>query len=167
MKNISVMSFACKTLPRLSIGLVTHPMITYFKKEAPVPYNLSTVRTWLLPTATKIRELADALPQVWLDGYQSVIYVHLQSDILLPLWIVTYWELAMEVHDSQAAWKWSIIRLEQQEQSLKNSSWVLQAREHMMRLPWTGCMEDIQDGCDLALLATYFRTNGSVAGCSM
>ena len=63
------------------------------------PANLITetfiVHLWWLPMPTPlvVRKLVEIQHQAWLDGYQSIRYIHLHDTVMthFPLWLISFW----------------------------------------------------------------------------
>jgi len=46
-----------------------------------------------------VRKLVDLQHQAWLDGFQSVKYVHLSDAVTThyPLWLVSFWAAVLDL----------------------------------------------------------------------
>jgi hypothetical protein len=71
-------------------------MAAFFKKDPPddiTERTLLQLRHLATPGPKVVSKLIDRAPQAWLDGYQSVVYSHLQSSVSThyPLWVVSFW----------------------------------------------------------------------------
>lgn len=57
----------------------------------------------LAPPSGLIQAAASALPQRWLDGMEGVLW----KGRGWPLWVVPYWALLSQVHDTRSAWQYA------------------------------------------------------------
>ncbi|KAJ6464631.1 hypothetical protein C8R47DRAFT_1155993 [Mycena vitilis] len=86
----------------LQSAVVTAPQpAQYFSKAAPDindPALLRRVRHLPIPDTKTINKLAACARQAWLDGFQSVMYSHLDGTVThFGLWIVTFWVAVKDI----------------------------------------------------------------------
>jgi hypothetical protein len=67
---------------------------TFFRKDMPGPITDTNVISSLpMPHMALVRKLGCIGHLAWLNGYQSIIYAHLDKSVqtLYPLWVLTFW----------------------------------------------------------------------------
>jgi hypothetical protein len=78
---------------------------SFFKKENPhqiTSLALMTLSRLSIPTFAIVEKLLRYLPQAQLDGYRSVVYVHLGNSLgtYYPLWVVSFWSRVGEFREA-------------------------------------------------------------------
>ncbi|KAM6496341.1 hypothetical protein JOM56_009047, partial [Amanita muscaria] len=89
-------------LPKLVPSQSLQEPIPYLRREPSDPLTKTCVlslRHLPIPTASVITELSRALPQAWIDGYESIQYAHLpgKATTHFPLWVITFWSSVVKL----------------------------------------------------------------------
>jgi hypothetical protein len=52
-----------------------------------------------MPSASVTKKLVVTVKQAWLDGFESVKYVHISTGVAIhfPLWLITFWSSVYEL----------------------------------------------------------------------
>jgi hypothetical protein len=100
--GISIKDTLAFTLPTHAVTIQTIDLAGYFSVTAPDPVSKSMLsRLHRLPTPSKsvVARLVELCHQAWLDGYQSVRYVHLSDTVTThcPLWVISFWALVVDL----------------------------------------------------------------------
>jgi hypothetical protein len=95
-KNVSIHQLIDFTLPKGDAVLSTATLLDYFCHNPPdllSESSLSKIKRLLMPSASVTKELVVAVKQGWLDGFESVKYVHISTGMAthFPLWLITFW----------------------------------------------------------------------------
>jgi hypothetical protein len=145
--------------PSLSIKALTdfllpaqHPKITgelsilsqFFSKDMPSILSgsvMTRLRHLPTPDSTTVRQLVEFSRHAWLDGFQSVRYTHLHSEVVtcFPLWVITFWNEVLDVKKIRARWitsrDWIKVQLKQKK-SIERREMAEQASNMLSVLPW-------------------------------
>jgi len=106
--TLSIRKMLQFTLPRHTSTSNLHVSV-FFRRDMPGPIttdaDISSLRRLPVPSVALVRKLENIGHQAWLNGYQSIIYAHLDnSDLeqdsesvsdpvqtLFPPWVLTFW----------------------------------------------------------------------------
>jgi hypothetical protein len=74
----------------------------FFSKTSPGPIKsegLLQLRHLPIPDTKLVRKLGAEMRPAWLDGFQSVRYVHISGTVLsyFPLWLITFWNEVLDI----------------------------------------------------------------------
>jgi hypothetical protein len=92
--TLSIREMLQFTLPRYSASRLD--VSAFFCKELPGPITeitISSLRRLPVPPVMVVRKLENIGRQAWLNGYQSIMYAHLDKSVQThyPLWVLTFW----------------------------------------------------------------------------
>ncbi|KZP06363.1 hypothetical protein FIBSPDRAFT_940040 [Athelia psychrophila] len=162
--DMSVLQLIKHPLP--PICLVTPspgPASLYFFKDEPAPLGAETTRllkTLSVPTFLRTSDLLASAGQRWLDGYQSIAYVHTSDTTRFPLWILRLWRQILDITAAQKTWADADRYLSGLQ--LKNKLEIrVQAdnfRILLSNLPWHGRVKGFSDNEDVTYLAAFAST---------
>ncbi|KIM92294.1 hypothetical protein PILCRDRAFT_361 [Piloderma croceum F 1598] len=90
------------TLPRHTISVNVHSSESFFSHNSlDTTSDALMIRLRRLPTpaASVVGKLVELRCQAWLDGYQSVNYIHLCDAVSthFPLWVISFWAKALDL----------------------------------------------------------------------
>ena len=99
--GISIQEILDYSLPRTCATVKSDP-VTFFSCRAPDQISESQVAQlqWLpIPTALVVAKLVKYHSQAWLDGYQSIRYMHLCNAVAtyFPLQLISLWETFIDL----------------------------------------------------------------------
>ncbi|KAJ7832671.1 hypothetical protein B0H14DRAFT_3711968 [Mycena olivaceomarginata] len=85
-------------IPTVSSCIVSE----FFSKTSPGPITsegLLRLRHLPIPDTKLVRKLGAEMRQAWLDGFQSVRYVHISGTVVsyFPLWLITFWNEVLDI----------------------------------------------------------------------
>jgi len=74
-----------------------------------------------MPEPTTIRQLVEFSRQAWLDGFQSIHYIHLADGAEMTtsflMWVITYWNSVLDIKKISTKWvksrDWITVQLKQ------------------------------------------------------
>ena len=100
--GISIQDMLDFSLPIHTIPVKTVDAVSFFSHTAPDPVSeplLTCLRQLPTPPVLVVQRLVELRHQAWLDGYQSVRYIHLgdAATTHFPLWVVSYWETVLDL----------------------------------------------------------------------
>jgi hypothetical protein len=112
--GISVQDVLAFTLPNQVIAVSNISPAGYFSRNVPDAASEASVarlRRLPVPHTFVVKKLVDLQHQAWLDGFQSVRYVHLSDAVTthFPLWLVSFWDAVVDLRKNVYA-PWSTAR---------------------------------------------------------
>jgi hypothetical protein len=133
------------TLPNQVITVPNISPAGYFSRNVPDAVSeasLARLRRLPVPNTSMVRKLVDLQHQAWLDGYQSVKYIHLSDAVTThyPLWLVSFWAAVLDLQKN-VYMPWSTARewLNAEIRQNRSVEWRELARDAkvlLAALPW-------------------------------
>ena len=141
LKGLTDFPFPPQSTKHSTIGLAS-----YFSKGVPMdmsPTVLLKLQHLLMPEPIIIRQLVEFSRQAWLDGFQSVCYVHLadgaETTTSFPMWVITYWNTVLDIKKISTKWikshDWITVQLKQKK-SVERRQLAQTASIMLTNLPW-------------------------------
>lgn len=95
-KDLSIQQMIDFTLPNPVLTFTPFGPASFFSRNAPEAISdamLSRLRRLPIPPISIVKKLLEVGQQAWLDGFQSVRYIHLCDAVTthFPLWVVNFW----------------------------------------------------------------------------
>jgi hypothetical protein len=105
LSGISIKDVLEFSLPTPTTPVQTIDPASFFSRTVPNPVSKTLLaRLRRLPTPPKfvVDRLIELGYQVWLDGYQSVRYIHLSDTVTthFPLWVVSFWAAVLDIRQT-------------------------------------------------------------------
>jgi hypothetical protein len=101
--SMPITEFLQYPLPLQMATISASPVSSFFSNEAAGAVTkdiLLRIRHLAIPDTKLVRKLGAGKQQAWLDGAQSVQYVHLAPGAVVtrfPLWLITYWNDVLDI----------------------------------------------------------------------
>lgn len=154
------------TYPLPSICTVTPspgPSKLYFSKEAPEPLGtamISLLKTLPIPVLSRVSDILGSAGPKWLDGHQSVIYIHTSTTSRFPLWTIRLWHRILAIRTAQKAWADAdrFLSALQVRNSVAVRNEADAFRLLLANLPWHGRIKGFSDNEDVTYLAAFAST---------
>jgi hypothetical protein len=153
------------TLPRHNTSDLSIP--AFFQKDMPSPItdiDISRLRRLSVPSSTLVQKLEDIGRQAWLNGYQSIIYAHLDKSVQshYPFWVLTFWgEVVRHRVSVQEPWlkcsDWLQAQTKQKK-SMTLKSLTDEANIIFADLPWGGYKHGLSDLEPIYTMHQYLGT---------
>ena len=95
--TLSIREMLRFTLPHHNYDTSNLNVSMFFQKDKPDPItDTSSLCHLPVPSVALVQKLEHIGNQAWLNGYQSIVYAHLDKSVdpvqaLYPLWVLTFW----------------------------------------------------------------------------
>ena len=167
--TLSIREMLQFALPRHTNNTSNLNMSAFFRKDMPGPITdakmIGSLHHLPVPLMALVRKLECIKHQAWLNGYQSIIYAHLDKSVqtFYPLWVLTFWgEVVQHRILVREPWLKSMDWLQVQTKQKKSIALKHLAEDvnvMLTDLPWGGNKHGLSDSEPIYTMHRYLGTS--------